>query len=44
MLVLIPVYSALIELILKVNASSLLYPHEDIISTQRDNCGPSIAL
>lgn len=31
MFVLIPVYSCLIELSLKVNASSLLYPHEDNI-------------
>lgn len=31
MFVLIPVYSSLIELSLKVNASSLLYPHEDNI-------------
>lgn len=31
MFVLIPAFSSLIELSLKVNASSLLYPHEDNI-------------
>lgn len=31
MFVLIPVYSSLFESILKVNASLLLYPHEDNI-------------